>query len=74
MSLLELLLFCIELSFFSLLLTLCGSDSSTSDIFETLIEIVGDGIFVIRDLMTNHYSFPQVAAKDSFTIQLKVSA
>lgn len=51
-----------------------GQTPVTSDIFETLMEVMGDGMFVVRDVMTNHYSFPQVTVKDCFTIQLKVSA
>lgn len=46
----------------------------TSDIFETLTEMVRDRIFVIIDVMTNHYSFPQVTVKDCLKIQLKISA
>lgn len=51
-----------------------GQTAVTSDIFETLILMMGDGIFVKRDVMTNHHSFPQVTAKDCFTILLKVPA
>jgi len=48
-----------------------GQTPVTSTIFETLTEKVGDRIFVIIDVMTNHYSFPQVTVKDCFKIQLK---